>query len=126
MIELKRVFDAPSPNDGFRVLVDRFWPRDLTEKHAKLDLWLQEVAPSVKLHEDFGDSPAPQRWPQFEKLYRAELQNKRKAVAMLQHKASEGLLTLLHGAHDSDRNGAAVPKRFLEEAGSQGKQARPP
>lgn len=114
MIQLKRISDEPSAEDGFRVLVERFWPRDLTEKHAKLNLWLQEVAPSVKLHADFGESPSPQ----FEKLYWAELENKHKAVTMLRHKASDGLLTLLHAAHAPERNGAVVLKRFLEETSS--------
>ena len=122
MIQLKRVSEKPSAEDGFRVLVDRFWPRDLTEKHAKLDLWLQEAAPSVQLHADFGECPSPQRWDQFERKYRAELKHKRKAVKMLQGKASEGLLTLVHAAHDPDRNGAVVLKRYLEEASKSGQE----
>lgn len=120
MIQLKQAYDKPSPQDGFRVLVERFWPRDLTEKHAKLDLWLQELAPSPALHTRFGESPSPERWQQFEKLYRAELENKHKSVKMLQRKASEGVLTLVHAAHDRDRNAAAVVKQFLEEASSSG------
>lgn len=122
MIQLKRAYAKPSPEDGFRVLVDRFWPRDLTEKHAKVDLWLQNVAPSAKLHVDFGDSPAPQRWPEFVKRYRVELENKRKDIKMLCRKHGEGTLTLVYSAHDADRNGAVVLKRFLEESSRVGER----
>ncbi len=123
MIQLKLAYDKPSPDDGFRVLVERFWPRDLTEKHAKVDLWLQEVAPSAKLHTEFGDSPSRERWPQFEEMYRAELANKHRDIKRLQRQLSEGKLTLVYAAHDPDRNGAAVLKRFLEEASSVAERA---
>ena len=83
MIQLKRAHEKPSPEDGFRVLVERFWPRDLDEKHAKIDLWLQEAAPSVELHHAFGESPDPARWPEFEKLYWSELGDKHKAIKVL-------------------------------------------
>lgn len=118
MIQMKRAYDSASPEDGFRVLVERFWPRDLTEKHAKVDLWLQQVAPSAALHTDFGDSPAPERWPEFERRYRAELQNKHRDIKLLRRKLREGPLTLVYAAHDADHNGAAVLKRFLEETTS--------
>lgn len=58
MIRLKNAYDAPSSEDGFRVLVERFWPRDLDERHSKLDLWLKEVAPDASLHARFGEDPA--------------------------------------------------------------------
>jgi uncharacterized protein YeaO (DUF488 family) len=117
MIHLKRAYDDASPHEGFRVLVERFWPRDLTEKHAKLDLWLKDVAPSAELHQSFGEDPDPARWEEFQRLYWAELQNKHKSVKLLRQKSAEGILTLLHAAHDKDHNGAVVLKRFLEETG---------
>jgi uncharacterized protein YeaO (DUF488 family) len=58
MIQLKRAYEKPSPEDGFRVLVERFWPRDLDEKHARLDPWLKDVARSVELHQTFGKTQA--------------------------------------------------------------------
>jgi len=117
MIHLKRAYEDASPEDGFRVLVERFWPRDLDEKHAKLDLWLKDVAPSAALHQAFGEDPDPARWEEFQRLYRTELQNKHKSIKLLREKSAKGKLTLLHAAHDKDHNGAVVLKRFLEEAG---------
>jgi len=116
MIQLKRAYEKPSPEDGFRVLVERFWPRDLDEKHAKLDLWLKETAPSAELHQAFGENPDPERWEQFQRLYRKELKDKHKAIKLLTAKNEEGTLTLVHAAHNPDHSGAVVLKRFLEEA----------
>ena len=115
VIHLKRAYDRPSPDDGLRVLVERLWPRNLDEKHAKVDLWLKEVAPSAKLHQKFGESPDPTRWAEFEQLYRRELQNKRKSIKQLEKEQKEGLVTLLHAAHNPDHSSAMVLKRFLEE-----------
>jgi uncharacterized protein YeaO (DUF488 family) len=117
MIQLKRVYDKPSPEDGFRVLVERFWPRDLDEKHAKVNLWLKEVAPSTELHREFGESPAPGRWDEFRRLYRNELNEKHRAIKLLRAKSGEGLLTLVHAAHNPDHSAAVVLKAFLEEPG---------
>ena len=114
MIQVKRVYDASVTEDGFRVFVERFWPRDLTEKHAKLDLWLQEVAPTEVLHRTFGEDPNWTRWDEFQRLYRSELQNKHKSLKLLRDKSRDGMLTLLHAAHDKDHNGAIVLKQFLE------------
>ena len=117
MIRLKRAYDPPEAGDGFRVLVERFWPRDLDEKHARLDLWLQEVAPSVELHQQFGEGPAPGRWEEFRGLYRNELKDKHRAIKLLREKDAEGTLTLVHAAHNPDHSAAVVLKAFLEGAG---------
>ena len=113
MIQLKRAYDKPAPEDGFRVLIERFWPRDLDEKHAKIGLWLKEAAPSTDLHKKFGDNPG--RWEEFQKLYWNELKAKHKAIELLREKSAEGRVTLVHAAHHPDHSGAAVLKRFLEE-----------
>lgn len=118
MIRLKNAYDPPSPDDGFRVLVERFWPRDLEERHAKLDLWLEEVAPDASLHTRFGEDPAPERWEEFERLYRDELDNKHKSIELLRTKSGEGVLTLVHRAHNPDHSSAAVLKRYLEASGA--------
>ena len=115
MIQLKRAFDKPTPEDGFRVLVERYWPRDLNEKHSKLDLWLKEVAPSTEMHQAFGEDPDPARWDEFQRLYRNELKDKHKAIKLLKEKSEEGTLTLVHAAHNPDHSAAAVLKGFLEE-----------
>jgi uncharacterized protein YeaO (DUF488 family) len=114
MIQLKRVYEKPSPADGFRVLVERFWPRDLDEKHAKLDLWLKEVAPSAELHQACGENPAPGQWEEFRRLYWNELKDKHRAIKLLRAKSAEGPLTLVHAAHNPDHSAAVVLKAFLE------------
>lgn len=116
MIQLKRAFDKPHPTDGCRVLVERFWPRDLDEKHSKIDLWIKEVAPSVELHQVFGTSPCPARWQEFQNLYEQELHDKHKTIKLLKKKIADGPLTLVHAAHNPDHSAAAVLKRFLEES----------
>jgi uncharacterized protein YeaO (DUF488 family) len=117
MIRLKRAYERPSPEDGFRVLVERFWPRDLDEKHSKIDLWLKDVAPSTELHQAFGESPDPARWEEFRRLYWDELKDKHKAIKLLREKSREGLLTLVHAAHNPDHSAALVLKTFLEGPG---------
>jgi uncharacterized protein YeaO (DUF488 family) len=115
MIQLKRAYEKPLPEDGFRVLVEQFWPRDLDEKHAKLDLWLKDVAPSIELHRTFGEDPDSERWEEFQQRYWTELKGKHRSIKLLKKKSEEGPLTLVHAAHNPDHSGAAVLKRFLEE-----------
>jgi uncharacterized protein YeaO (DUF488 family) len=119
MIQLKRAYEKPSPSDGYRVLVERHWPRDLDEKHAKIDLWLKDVAPSEELRIEFGHDPSAQRWEEFERSYWQELQEKHKSIKLLRKKMKEGTLTLVHAAHNPEHSGAAVLKRFLEQSGSE-------
>jgi uncharacterized protein YeaO (DUF488 family) len=115
MIRLKRAYEKPAHEDGYRVLVERFWPRDLDEKQARLDLWLAEVAPSTELHQDFGEDPAPQRWEEFQRLYRKELKDKHRSIKLLLKASAEGTLTLVHAAHNPDHSSALILKHFLEE-----------
>jgi uncharacterized protein YeaO (DUF488 family) len=116
MIQLKRAYDKPDSQDGFRVLVEPYWPRDLAEKDAKFDQWLKEVAPSAELHQHFGQHPNIAKWAEFERCYRAELQGKHSSIDFLHKKRKEGVLTLIHAAHDEDHSSASVLKRFLEES----------
>jgi uncharacterized protein YeaO (DUF488 family) len=116
MIHVKRVYEDPSPEDGFRVLVERLWPRGLTKKRAALDLWLKEVAPSPELRKWFGHDPA--RWEQFQKRYNAELKQHPDAVKLLKQKSKEGPITLVYAAHDEEHNGALVLQRFLKGPGN--------
>jgi uncharacterized protein YeaO (DUF488 family) len=112
MIALKRIYEDPCPEDGFRVLVERLWPRGLTKERAAVDLWLKDVAPSPELRKWFGHDP--DRWEQFQERYRRELRGKKDAVRLLRQKAKEGLVTLVYGARDEQHNGALVLKRFLQ------------
>jgi uncharacterized protein YeaO (DUF488 family) len=112
MIQLKRVYEAPSREDGLRVLVDRLWPRGLTKERAAVELWLKGIAPSPELRKWFGHDPA--RWEQFQERYRRELRERNGAVRVLKQKAKEGTVTLVYAARDEEHNGALVLKRFLQ------------
>lgn len=112
MIQLKRVYEEPSRKDGFRILVDRLWPRGLTKARAAVDLWLKDVAPSTELRKWFGHDPA--KWKQFQVRYRKELRENKDALELLKQKSKERTVTLLFGARDEEHNEALVLKKILE------------
>ena len=84
----KRVYETPDPNDGFRVLVDRVWPRGLTKEKVRADLWLKEVAPSTEVRKEFCHDPA--LWNQFKAHYFAELDDHPQVVTQLLDQAAKG------------------------------------
>ena len=112
MIKVKRVYEPPSKADGFRVLVDRLWPRGLTKECAAVDLWLKDIAPSTELRKWFGHDPT--KWKQFQARYRTELRENRGAVKLLREKSKDRTVTLLFGARDEEHNEALVLKRVVE------------
>jgi uncharacterized protein YeaO (DUF488 family) len=111
MIQLKRVYETPSRKDGWRVLVDRLWPRGLTKERAAVDLWLKDVAPSTELRQWFGHDPA--KWKGFQARYRNELKQKKDALKLLKQKSKERTVTLVYAARDKDHNEALVLKSVL-------------
>lgn len=113
MIKLKRVYEEPSPEDGFRVLAERLWPRGFTKQRAAVDLWLKELAPSPELRKWFGHDPA--KWREFQQRYWAELQGHQGAVGLLKQKAREGHVTLVYAARDEQHNCAVALKLFLDQ-----------
>ena len=113
MIKLKRVYEKASPRDGFRVLVDRLWPRGLTKERASVDLWLKQVAPTTELRKWFGHDPA--KWKEFQTRYRKELKGQNDALSLLKQKSKEHTVTLMYGARDEEHNEALVLKRVLED-----------
>ncbi len=115
MIQLKRVYEAPSATDGLRVLVDRLWPRGLTKERAAVDLWLKDLAPSTELRKWFGHDPT--RWKQFQQRYRKELRSGNDAIGLLREKCEQGTITLLYGAKDKEHNEALVLQTLLERRG---------
>ena len=112
-IGLKRVCEAPSERDGVRVLVERLWPRGLSKETASIELWLKEIAPSTDLRRWYGHRP--ERWPEFEARYRAELDARHEAVGALESSAAAGAVTLVFAARDIERSGAAALRRYLLE-----------
>jgi uncharacterized protein YeaO (DUF488 family) len=107
MIRTKRVYEKPAKDDGFRVLVDRLWPRGLTKEKAAADLWMKEIAPSDALRKEFHQEAVT--WPEFEKRYRAELTRKKGLLDELRDlEKTHGTLTLLFGRNDEKQNQAVV------------------
>ena len=111
-IEIKRVYDAVQPSDGFRVLVDRQWPRGLAKADAEFELWLKDAAPSADLRRWFGHQPA--KWPEFRERYFAELKPHRELLEPLVARAKRGRVTLLYAARETRYNNAAALKAYLE------------
>jgi|SRR5579863_5302971 len=107
MILLKRVYEKPEAKDGYRILVDRLWPRGLTKIRAKADLWLKEIAPSDALRKWFGHEA--EKWPEFEKRYRAELSKKKDLLGEIAKLEKEhGTITLVYGRNDPKQNQAVM------------------
>jgi len=105
-IRMKRAYEPASPSDGYRVLIDRLWPRGVSKKKAKLDEWDKELPPSTELREWFGHEPS--RFPEFRRRYIRELHRKRSRLTELRRRAREGSLTLVNSAHDTKHNDAVV------------------
>lgn len=113
MIHTKRIYDEPSEDDGFRVLVDRLWPRGVSKEEAMIDRWEKDLAPTNELRRWFGHDPA--KWDEFLRRYRAELEGREELLARLRREASEGTVTLLYAARDEEHNNAVALKRYIEE-----------
>lgn len=110
-LQVKRVYEPPSRDDGVRVLVDRLWPRGLTKAAAAVDLWLKDIAPSVTLRRWFNHDPS--RWQEFTRRYAEELDKKTAAVAALIGAVRRGRVTLVFGARDREHNNATALKTYL-------------
>jgi uncharacterized protein YeaO (DUF488 family) len=115
-VRVKRVYEAPSPDDGFRVLVDRLWPRGLRKDAAHLDDWAKDVAPSAALRIWYGHDPA--KFGEFRRRYRAELAEPgpRAALARLRADAGRGPLTLLTATKEPSLSEAAILAELLSAA----------
>lgn len=115
-IRLRRAYDAPAPDDGYRVLVDRLWPRGVSKEQARIDQWARDLAPSDELRRWFAHDP--ERWTQFQRRYREELRGREEALDDLGARASQGRLTLVYGARDEHRNNAVVLRDVVMQRSS--------
>ena len=111
-IKLKRIYEAPEPGDGTRVLVERLWPRGIRKEDAHLDAWLKAVAPSTELRRWFGHDPA--RWDAFRARYADELDAAPAAWQPILQAARTGAVTLLFSARDLEHNNAVALKAYLD------------
>ena len=116
MVKLKRAYEPASARDGYRVLVERLWPRGVRKTDLQLDAWFKDVAPSHELRRWFGHDPA--RWREFVTRYRRELKEApaAEAVAELERRAAMQTVTLIYAAHDETHNGALVLRSVIEGA----------
>lgn len=111
---VKRIYEPAAKSDGFRVLVDRIWPRGLSKEDAHIDLWLRDIAPSTALRKWFNHDPA--RWGEFQLRYHAELREKRALLATIIEQAKTRPVTLLYSAKDEQHNQAVALRSFLLES----------
>lgn len=110
-IRIKRAYDEPSDDDGYRLLIDRLWPRGVSRDRAALDEWNKDLAPSGELRKWFGHDP--ERFDEFRRRYTAELGAHGEAIDALRRRADEGPLTLVYSAHDAEHNNAVVLAEVL-------------
>lgn len=111
-IKTKRIYEAPSDNDGYRILVDRIWPRGVSKEDAKLDDWNKDIAPSDKLRKWFDHDP--DKFDEFAKKYRKELDDKKEYLTAIRKKADKQAVTLLYRAKDTEHNQAVVLQKVLK------------
>ncbi len=110
-MKIKRIYEPPQAGDGYRVLVDRLWPRGLSKDKADIDLWLKEIAPSNGLRRWFGHDPA--KWREFMRRYSRELAANKEAVSIIKERARWETTTLLFSAKDTEHNNAVALRDFL-------------
>ena len=111
-ITIRRVYDKPGKSEGYRVLVDRVWPRGVSREEAGIDDWNKHVAPSTGLRKWFGHEPG--KWAEFRKRYWQELDDNLAAVASLLEKVRKGRVTLVFGARDQQHNNAVALREYIE------------
>jgi uncharacterized protein YeaO (DUF488 family) len=116
-IQLKRAYDEPDKADGFRILVDRLWPRGIKKEDLQLDVWAKELAPSTELRKWFAHDPS--RWTEFRRRYRSELTQSHasRSIGQIVDAARPSkTITLLYGAKDTEHNEAIVLRGLFERA----------
>ncbi len=112
-IQIKRIYEPPSPLDGYRVLIDRIWPRGVKKNGAKLDEWNKDIAPSTELRKWFGH--IPERFDEFSLRYQRELDSQKNDLLRLRNIAQKENLCLLYSARDTVHNQAVVLRNFLSK-----------
>jgi len=110
-VRIKRAYEPVERSDGYRVLIDRLWPRGVSKEQARLDEWARELAPSAELRRWFGHDPA--RFDEFRRRYSKELTAHEDKLRELRRRAREGTLTLVHAARDTEHNDAVVLAELL-------------
>ncbi len=112
-VAIKRVYEKPDEADGYRILIDRLWPRGLSKETAKVDLWLREISPSTELRKWFGHDP--EKWKEFQKKYGEELKGHKEEMSVIKSRMSSGKVTLVYAAKDEEHNDAVVLRQMLSK-----------
>ncbi len=112
MISIKRIYEPAELRDGFRILVDRLWPRGMTKEKAHIDLWLRDIAPSDNLRKWFNHQL--ELWDEFKQRYFKELATKNDMIDIIQKRSEQETVTLLYSAKSETLNNAVVLKEFIE------------
>ena len=112
MIKIKRTYEKPETEDGFRILVDRIWPRGLKKTDVQMDFWQKDITPSAPLRKWFKHDES--KWNEFKNRYYQELQNKKESIGLLLDKARKGTITLLYSSKEDKYNNAIALKEYLE------------
>ena len=113
MVRAKRIYEKPSSDDGYRILIDHIWPRGVTRERARLDAWAKELAPSAELRKWFDHRP--ERFAGFKSRYRRELRRHTELLKELRRRAASGPVTVLYAARDQEHNNAAVLVELLRD-----------
>lgn len=112
MIQVRRIYDREEPGEGYRVLVDRLWPRGISKGDATWHEWIKEVAPGNELREWYGHDPS--RWESFKEKYRKELSSREDLLLrLMQLERDHGTLTLLYSSKEKVFNNAVALREFL-------------
>lgn len=111
-ILIKRVYDPPDKKDGYRVLVDRLWPRGMKKEDARIEEWVKEIAPTNELRKWYNHEPS--RWEEFKRRYFGELDDHEQTVKQLGQRASRTIVTFLFSSKETKLNNAAALKEYIE------------
>ena len=115
LIQTKRIYEKPARSDGYRILIDRLWPRGLSKNDARVDFWAKSIAPSHELRKWYKHDPG--KWKEFRHRYFAELDANPEGLAELSRHLGKGTVTLLFGSKEENLNNAAALREYLESSG---------
>ena len=110
-IKIKRIYEPSEKSDGYRLLVDRLWPRGIKKETAQIDQWLKEISPSTELRKWFNHEP--EKWQEFARRYHAELEKSAVLEVLIALIVKHATITLLYAAKDEDHNQAVALKQFI-------------
>ena len=110
-LQVKRIYEPPAADDGYRILIDGIWPRGISRQRGAIDEWARELAPSAELRRWYGHQP--ERFDEFRRRYQAELSTQRQRLTELRRRSRSGPVTLVFAARDAEHSNATVLAEVL-------------